>query len=199
MELQKIRSILSRLPFTEITLIALVVVCLYFLYSYSVSNTSLIEENTELREVIQSLRQAEVGDAVPPIETVDLQDRPIPLSFRDYKATVLIASRASCPFCVADFEVWNNLIAALRQRELNVSVLFFDPLSFTNETIPSNLTELRSVTLISSQSQTLRTYRAYTTPQISIISKDGVIVWTHVGRLSEDKMKELIIEASKYR
>lgn len=199
MELHKVPSRISQLPFVETILLALVVLCLFFLYSYSISNKSLIDENIDLRKQMDALRQAEIGDAVPPIETVDLQGQPRLLSFRNHQASVLITARASCPFCVADFQAWNDLVPQLRRGKLNVVALFFDSLSFADETIPLNLTALRSVTQVSSENKNLRTYRAHATPQISIVSEDGVITWTHVGQLDENKINELLVEAAKYR
>lgn len=169
------------------------IVALIFLILYSRQNASLISQNDDLRDRVDAYSTyltAQVGDAVPPIETVDIKGNPIRVDYRGEKKHLLFVFTTHCPACLDELPRWNGLSENEVSRTAVVLGVSVDSLDDTKTNLAGKYERLN--TIIAPDRTFLRTYRVNNFPQVMIISNQGVVEWVHVGKLSEADFAEML-------
>ena len=174
---------------TNLILTFTILAALFFLVTYARLNVSLREENAQLRESAAKMSQAEAGDAVPSFETTDLEGRPAGVSYRTPQRHLLFIFTLHCGACADELPAWDRLAAEFGGKGLDVRAVSLDAPDEAKAGMDGRVKSLS--TIMAPDKNFVRTYRVYGFPQVMLISEQGVVEWVHVGKLSEENLKEL--------
>lgn len=167
---------------------------LVFLVLYSRQNASLSETNDDLRERIAAYStylSAQVGDAVPPIETVDLKGNPAKVNYVETgKKHLLFIFTTYCPACLDQLPKWDSIAQQAGSSSSVILAISVDSREDTLANLKGNLTHLN--TIVAPDKNFIRTYRVNSYPQVMIVSSQGVVEWVHIGKLSDGEVNEML-------
>lgn len=170
------------------------VAALVFLVLYSRQNASLNETNEDLRERIAAYStylSAQVGDAVPPLETVDLKGNPAKVNYVESgKKHLLFIFTTYCPACLDQLPKWDTISQQAASTSSVILAISVDSREDTLANLKGNLTHLN--TIVAPDKNFIRTYRVNSYPQVMIVSSQGVVEWVHIGKLSDGEVNEML-------
>ena len=179
---------------TNVILIVAAIGALVFLVLYSRQNASLKETNDELRERVgaySTYLSAQAGDAVPPIETVDLKGKPAKVNYFDSgKKHLLFVFTTHCSACLDQLPKWDSISQQAASPSAVILAISVDSREDTLANLNGDLTHLN--TIIAPDKNFLRTYRVNSFPQVMIISSQGVVEWVHIGKLDDGQVAEML-------
>jgi len=190
----KPRSSATFLTPTNLILTVAAIGALVFLVLYSRQNASLKEMNDDLRERMSEYStylSAQVGDAVPPIDSVDLKGNPAKVNYVDSgKKHLLFIFTAHCPACLDQLPKWDSISQQTASPSSVILAISVDSREDTLANLSGNFTHLN--TIIAPDKNFLRTYRVNAYPQVMIVSKQGVVEWVHIGKLDDGQVNEML-------
>jgi thiol-disulfide isomerase/thioredoxin len=177
------------LDLPSLILIVTILVALFFLVTYARLNGSLRLENKRLKENAAKILQPEVGDAVPPFESTDIDGKPAGISYKSPRKHLLLIFTSYCGACVEELPTWDRLAAQVSGKGLEVRAISLDSIAETKASVAGKFQHLN--TILAPDKNFMRTYRVYGFPQVILVSDQGVVEWVHIGKLSEEQLKEL--------
>lgn len=192
----QILSYLKKIDIAYVFFLAALILAVFFLYKYSQLNEQLLEDAEKLSKTVQKLKTLELGDAVPPLTSLNLSGQNSNLNFCDGKKHLVFVYTTHCKFCQEDFPKWNILINDLQTQNYNIHAISLDSIEETNANLDSNLKHLKDISIIAPNENFLRTFRVAETPTIFIASQT-VVEWVHTGQLNDEKIQELKATISK--
>src|ERR1044072_1872590 len=188
------RSSAAFLSPTNIILMAAAIGALVFLVLYYRQNASLAQTNDDLRERVKAYSAyltAQVGDAVPPIESVDLKGNPAKVSYADSgKKHLLFIFTTHCPACLDQMPKWDTISQQAASSSSVILGISVDSREETVANLNGNLTHLN--TIVAPDQSFVRTYRVNAFPQVMIVSRQGVVEWVHIGKLDDGQVNEML-------
>lgn len=178
-------------PATAVLIIA-IVAAIFFLVSFSKKNVALEKEV----ERLAGYATAQPGDAVPPIESIDLDGRPAAVSYADERRRLLFIYTSYCNVCAEQLPVWSRIADETRGDGLQLHLISVDDADETRSHLGGKYQNL-NVVMAPSPSSFARTYRVNGFPQVMLVSGRGVVEWVHSGRLTDEAINELISKVKK--
>lgn len=176
----------------NIILTIAVTIAIAFLVSFSRANYSLSKENEQLRKTVARTVSPEVGDAVPPFETTDLEGKQVNVNHSKSQKQILFILSTDCSVCAEQLPSWNRIAAQLNSANYIVRGVSLNSADETKKyfegkdhTFQIVLAPVRSF---------VRTYRVSKIPQTVIISEEGIVEWSHTGLLPHNKLEELALK-----
>ena len=121
----------------------------------------------------------QIGDIVPPLNTVNTTGRPVNLMFSDSKKSLVIIFSSACGVCANEIPVWNRIAVKARSKKYVVRGISIDSLEDTQREYSSKKIEFDI--LIMPNKAALRAYRVVSVPAIMIISDQSTVEWFHYG------------------
>jgi peroxiredoxin len=137
------------------------------------------------------LQTVDTGDALPVIEFIDINGSPASLKFGDNKKHLIFVYSVYCEFCKNDFSLWNDLITKSQSTKYKFHAISLDSQIDTANNLDTIYEALRAITIIARETNIRRTYRLSATPTTMIVSNQGVVEWTYIGRLNPEKLQEI--------
>jgi len=179
---------------TNLILTVAAIGALVFLVLYYRQNASLAQTNEDLRERVAAYSTyltAQVGDAVPPIESVDLKGNPAKVNYvGSGKKHLLFIFTTHCPACLDQLPKWDSISQQAASPSSVVLGISVDSREETLANLSGNFTHLN--TIIAPDNNFTRTYRVNAFPQVMIISSQGVVEWVHIGKLDDGQVNEML-------
>jgi peroxiredoxin len=155
--------------------------------SFSRKNVALEKENERLAEYAA----AEPGDAVPPIESIDLEGQRANVSYGGSQKHLLFIFTSHCSICAEQLPVWSRIADEISADGCQVHLVSIDDADETKAHLGGRYQNL-PVVVAPSPMNLVRTYRVSGFPQVMLISGQGVVEWVQTGRLPDEKIQELI-------
>jgi len=182
-------------PTVILTLALLVAVS--FIVVLSRQNSRLTKQTGKLKGELATLSgtlsgpaAAEVGDIVPPFETIDLEENRIQVAYDRSSRYLFYIFSPRCGACISQFPVWNHLAMRAKTKNclpLGVSIMSAQATKQLLKDIEQNF---RVVIMPNEAIQ--RSYRVVAEPAVMLITANGVVDWVHYGTLGVEEVSEVL-------
>jgi len=193
---KKARRDSSLSTISNIVLTLSTIIAIGFLILLARQNAKLKRENAELRSTmlvyggeLSGPPAAQVGDVVPPFETVDLNGRPAKIVYNSSSKYVLFIFSPECGVCREQMPGWNRI--AVKAKSMNYSTVGVSLRSVEITRERWKIDHNFDILMMPGKA-VQRAYRIVAEPVVMLVSSQGRVDFVHYGSLSEDGIKELL-------
>jgi peroxiredoxin len=180
-------------------LIASIIIALIWIVLLFITNTRLRRERTELLSRLSGqlagAPSAQVGDVVPQFEGRSPDDTQSNVVYEATSKYLFFIFSPLCEVCTSEFPTWNEIGSDATSHGYKVIGLA----TYSESALQSTPAHNFGVVVFPSMA-IQRAYRIVAVPTVMVVSGSGRIDWIQSGKLSKDKIKELlsIIDATKH-
>lgn len=183
---QRETKIRGRLDIEYVMLVAAVLIAGFCAVKLWRENSSLRLAMKKSPETLCGPQSVQVGDIVPPLNTVDTTGRPVNLGFNDSKKSLLIIFSAGCGTCVDQIPIWNRISVKAVSKKYVVLGISIDSLEDTQRSLSDK--NFGFDILIMPNMPAARAYRVVSIPIVMIISARNTVEWFHYGAMGADEV-----------
>jgi peroxiredoxin len=173
----------------NIILVISIVLALGYVVTVARNNRSLAKANQRLTERNALYSMAQVGDAVPPFNTRNLNGQAVEVGRNPAAKELLFVFSTFCSACETQLPIWEKLAAQIKSKDVIVRAVTLDSMDETKAYFSGKNVSLPIV--LAPKEMFSRTYRVSSIPQIMLLDKDRVVEWVHTGSMTPDKIQEL--------
>lgn len=174
----------------NVILMVAVAVGVCFMLILARDSARLREELEELSGTLVGPQVAQVGDVVPPMETVSLEGRKIKIGTEDASMRLIFIFSPGCGVCIDELPTWNRIAEEVREYGCQTYGITLDSAEETRRRLGG--VRLNFETAVMPNMAYQRAWRVTSTPEVVLLSPRGIMEWVHYGYLSEEKITELL-------